>query len=161
MIADPWIIYGYQEVMLSTTKETHSFSFAMTEPTNSNARIAFDVGASDVDVYLDDICMTKEMTAVDPELESALLPGSLKLFQNYPNPFNAVTMIIYQLQKPAMVNVSIYNIKGQLVETLVNESQEVGLHEIQWHADGFETGLYFYQIKAGVFLEARKCLFLK
>ncbi len=48
-----------------------------------------------------------------------------------------------------MVNISIYNTSGQLVEMLINESQTAGLHEVQWNADLFPSGLYYYQMKAG------------
>ncbi len=83
------------------------------------------------------------------------------LAQNYPNPFNNATTITYQLPKAATVNISIYNTSGQLVATLVSESQTAGFHEIRWNADLFGSGLYAYRIKAGEFVETKKCLLLK
>ncbi|MFC1724579.1 amidohydrolase family protein [candidate division KSB1 bacterium] len=88
-------------------------------------------------------------------------PDKFVLSQNYPNPFNNATTIAYQLPKAAMVNISIYNIPGQLVETLVNESQAEGFHKVQWNADNVVSGLYFYRIQAGDFIEVKKCLLLK
>lgn len=88
-------------------------------------------------------------------------PDKFILFQNFPNPFNNGTTITYQLPKATIVNISIYNISGQLVETLVSESQTIGFHKVQWNADLIGSGLYFYRIKAGEFVEVKKCLLLK
>jgi len=88
-------------------------------------------------------------------------PDKFILFQNFPNPFNNGTTITYHLPKATIVNISVYNTSGQLVETLVSESQSAGFHKVQWNADIFGSGLYFYRIKAGEFEEVEKCLLLK
>ncbi|MCK5146886.1 T9SS type A sorting domain-containing protein, partial [bacterium] len=88
-------------------------------------------------------------------------PAEFSVFQNFPNPFNNNTTITYQLPKTAMVNISIYNTSGQLLRTLINESQTEGFHKVQWEADLFVSGLYFYRIQVGDFMEVKKCLLLK
>lgn len=60
-----------------------------------------------------------------------------------------------------IVNVSIYNISGQLIETLVNEQENTGYHSIEWNASGFGSGLYFYQIQAGDYNQTKKMVLLK
>jgi len=88
-------------------------------------------------------------------------PNEFVLFQNFPNPFNNTTTISYQLPKATTVNISIYNTSGQLVEMLVSGPQATGYHTVQWNADLYEPGLYFYRIDAGGFIEIKKCVLLK
>jgi len=90
-----------------------------------------------------------------------LIPEKWKLFQNYPNPFNPVTTISYQLQKPGLVSITVYNLMGQLVETLVNEYQTNGFHSVVWNAEDLSSGIYFYKIQSGEFLDVNKCVILK
>ena len=89
------------------------------------------------------------------------IPNKFSLYHNYPNPFNPTTTISYQLPQSAIVNLSIYNVTSQLVETLVNENINAGYYLVKWNASGFSSGLYFYRIKAGDFTETKKCLILK
>jgi N-acetylmuramoyl-L-alanine amidase len=82
------------------------------------------------------------------------LPGEFRLFQNYPNPFNPSTDISYRIPETAQVSVSIFNIRGQRVRTLLHERQEAGLYAIAW--DGLDnsgnsvaSGIYFCHLQAG------------
>ena len=88
-------------------------------------------------------------------------PISFSLLNNYPNPFNPVTTISYQLPKSAYVNLSIYNIFGQLVVTLINEHNNAGYYLVEWNASAVGSGVYFYRIEAGEYTETKKCLILK
>ena len=88
------------------------------------------------------------------------------LSQNYPNPFNPITIIKYQLPENTEVKLNIYNIKGQLVKTLVNEKQDAKYYNIAWNGtDNYgkevASGLYIYRIIAGDFIETKKMLMLK
>jgi hypothetical protein len=71
------------------------------------------------------------------------------LFQNHPNPFNPKTIINYELRITNDVNLSIYNLRGQEVVTLVSEKQKAGNHHVEWNASGFASGIYFYIFKVG------------
>ena len=97
---------------------------------------------------------------VSIEDELTLFPKYFSLFQNYPNPFNPVTTISYQLSQSSNVSLSIYNINGQLVDTLLNEFQDAGIYQIKWGADNIKSGVYFYRIKVGEFVETKKCVLL-
>ena len=93
--------------------------------------------------------------------EENQLPTVYKLSQNFPNPFNPVTKINYQLPKSGMVNLSVYNINGQLVETLVKEHQGTGYYSVQFDASIFSSGVYIYKIIAGEFTDIKKCIIVK
>lgn len=69
------------------------------------------------------------------------------LAQNYPNPFNPTTTIWYQLPVISWVTLTVYNVLGQEITTLVNEEQGVGNHHAVWNATHFATGLYVYHLK--------------
>jgi len=93
--------------------------------------------------------------------DEQILPNKFALYQNYPNPFNPLTTISYQLPQSAIVNLSIYNITGQLIETLVNSRKSPGYHSVQWNINGVGSGMYFYKITAGEYSATGKCLLLK
>ena len=107
------------------------------------------------------IPVTLHTLQVGVEDHTPQVPIEFALLQNYPNPFNPQTTISYTLQQPSNVSLSIYNIKGQLVETLVNEVQQSGFHSVVWNAKHISTGIYFYHITAGNFTDTKKCVILK
>jgi hypothetical protein len=83
------------------------------------------------------------------------------LHQNCPNPFNSLTTIVYNLPRKTQVNIKVYNILGQEVETLVSDFQAAGYHSVVWKPQSVGAGVYFYRIEAGEFTDMKKCLFLK
>jgi hypothetical protein len=93
--------------------------------------------------------------------ESPVVPFRFYLRQNYPNPFNPVTTISYQLLKSAIVNLSVYDAAGQLVETLVNEQKKAGYYSAEWNAEKVASGVYYYRIITGEFTETKKAVYLK
>jgi predicted GH43/DUF377 family glycosyl hydrolase len=86
---------------------------------------------------------------------------NFSLSQNYPNPFNPTTMINYHLPKASEVNLSVYDVSGRLVLTLVNEYKSAGTYFIKWDAQNLSSGLYFYKIEAGEFTSVKKSVLLK
>jgi hypothetical protein len=81
-----------------------------------------------------------------------------QLFQNYPNPFNPTTKIKYSLGKPNYTTLSIYNLSGHEIETLVNEFQMTGTYQVSWKTKGLPSGIYLYKIKSGTFSETKKLI---
>jgi hypothetical protein len=69
------------------------------------------------------------------------------LENNYPNPFNPSTTISYSLTKTGFVSLDVYNIKGQLVENLVQENKLPNTYQLTWNAEGISSGIYFYRLK--------------
>jgi len=83
------------------------------------------------------------------------------LAQNYPNPFNPRTTIQYELSVAGEVHLSIYNLRGQKVMTLLSEKQRAGIHQVEWDASGFASGIYYYRIETADFVEAKKMIFVR
>jgi len=88
-------------------------------------------------------------------------PIAVSLGQNYPNPFNPSTTIRYGLPQQSSVSLSVFNTLGQLISTLVNGSVEAGYHEVRFDATNLASGVYFYRIQAGGFVQTMKCVLLR
>jgi hypothetical protein len=95
-------------------------------------------------------------------------PTNALLIQNYPNPFNPVTTIAFALYREVFVELRVYNILGQEVATLVNEPRGKGIHRVYFdstksgvNSQSLASGIYFYTLKAGDYVETRKMTLLK
>jgi hypothetical protein len=89
------------------------------------------------------------------------LPIHFFLRPNYPNPFNSSTTIEYGLPEPGRVRIDIYDLLGRRVETLVDEEMQPGRHQVTWDASGYSSGVYFYRIEAGDFVNTKRMVYLK
>jgi hypothetical protein len=83
------------------------------------------------------------------------------LSQNYPNPFNPVTTIEYQIPQAGMVKITLYNVLGQEIRTIINEVKEVGVHKVNIDASDLNSGVYLYKIESGSFVKTRKMTLVK
>ena len=93
--------------------------------------------------------------------ENNNIPNEFSLLQNYPNPFNPTTVIEYSIQNVGMVRLTVYDILGQEVATLVNKEQTPGLYEVEFNAQNLTSGIYFYRLTVGSFSESKKLLLLR
>ena len=98
------------------------------------------------------------VTAINNEDE---IPAVYSLSQNYPNPFNPATEIIYSIPENGFVTLNVYNILGQLVETLVNETKSAGKYSVTFNASKLSSGIYLYRISSGNYLETKKMMLIK
>jgi len=89
------------------------------------------------------------------------LPTSFELRQNFPNPFNPTTAIRYQLPADSFVDLSIFNLLGQKVATLVTERQPAGDYNVEWDASGLASGVYLYRLEAGEFVQTKKLILMR
>lgn len=89
------------------------------------------------------------------------VPDVFALNQNYPNPFNPSTEIAFDLPTASHVELTVFNILGQKVETLVDSEREAGSYTVTWDASPYSSGVYFYRISAKDFTETKKMLMLK
>ena len=89
------------------------------------------------------------------------MPAHFILDQNYPNPFNPSTTIRYGLPHTSNVTLTVFNTLGQLVAQLVNGEQEAGYHEVRFDGTGLSSGVYFYRLKAGDFVETKRLMLMK
>jgi hypothetical protein len=115
--------------------------------------------ADDVDSTND--CLSKSIFAYSPvgvEEQAIRRPQTLQfgLNKNHPNPVYHKTLISYSLPHASEVTLAIYDITGRLVETLVNETQQPGIHQARWNRKANPSGVYFYGLKAGEFVDTRK-----
>ena len=100
------------------------------------------------------------VTGINDNLGSTI-PKEYKLNQNYPNPFNPSTAISYQLSAISFVTLKVYDALGREVMTLVNKEQPVGNYRINFDASNLTSGIYFYRIVAGSFVQTKKMVLLK
>ncbi len=93
--------------------------------------------------------------------EEPMVPATYSLDQNYPNPFNPTTVIRYSLPAMSQVRLAVFDMLGRQVSELVNEKKEAGSYEVRFDATGLASGVYFYRIEAGNFVQTRKLLLLR
>lgn len=93
--------------------------------------------------------------------DGGMIPEGFALAQNYPNPFNPTTTIKYQLQIRNHVSITIFDLLGREVATLVNEERDPGLHEVAWDATGYASGMYLYRLYTDGYATTKKLVFLK
>ena len=103
------------------------------------------------------------LSGIDSDIH---LPYILSLYPNYPNPFNPITTLRYDLPENSYVNVTVYDMLGREVKTLVNTTQDAGFKSVIWDATNkygkpVSAGVYLYQIKSGEFVQTRKMVLLK
>ena len=89
------------------------------------------------------------------------IPDEYSLGHNYPNPFNPSTSIRFGLPERAKVNISVYDINGNLIEKILDNQKEAGFHKIIWNANNVSTGVYFYRIQTSKFTDVKKCILMK
>jgi hypothetical protein len=94
------------------------------------------------------------------DLNSAV-PMNYALHQNYPNPFNPTTMISYQLPVIGPVQLTVHDILGREIATLVNRQMPAGEHQVSWDASDMPSGIYYYKIQAGEYTKVRKMILMK
>ncbi|MDD3638375.1 MAG: T9SS type A sorting domain-containing protein, partial [Bacteroidales bacterium] len=89
------------------------------------------------------------------------MPDKLSLFQNSPNPFSSTTTIRFKTDKTDFVKLTIYDMQGQEIETLVNEQVQAGSHEVIWNARAYTGGNYYYKLFVGKTVETKKMILVK
>ena len=134
---------------------THSF---LTDVPNNHVNVLAGI------IYNQIIPLFDEVVGVEPI--SLKIPLEYSLFSNYPNPFNPITSLHYDLPEDGLVNITVYDMMGRIVKTLVNSSQTAGYKSIKWNAtndrnEPVSAGLYLYTIQAGEFRQTKKMVLLK
>ncbi len=159
--SEPWTVYHDARIFsLTSAKQRYTYSFIMNNTSDNQARFGFDIGQSAIDVFFDNIRVSSGTTPVNIS-EIPTEPKSFKLLQNYPNPFNPSTAIKYSFPKISFVQIKVFDVLGNEIETLVNEEKPAGTYELNWNASNLPSGVYFYQLKAGSFFETKKMILMK
>ena len=150
----------------------------VSDPTNPSLISTFstidycaDVAPRDSLVYIADadgglLIAQHTFAPVSIDNKNGAVPQSFHLDQNYPNPFNPVTTLRYDLPENSLVNITIYDMLGREVKTLINQTQNSGYKSLIWDAtndygEPVSAGLYLYRIRAGDFRQTKKMVLLK
>ena len=162
--------YGNYYISSWDTRSVHKYDSNFTNPPelfyhNSSAPVDFSYNS------IDDILAVPIMFAnrivflpVNPVSVNDNIQGALQMFQinqNYPNPFNPITTIKYQIPKLSFVTLKVYDILGNEIATLVNEEKTTGNYQIEFDASSLSSGIYFYRIQSGDFVQTRKMVLLR
>ena len=99
------------------------------------------------------------ITGVEDEVNE--IPTEFALRQNYPNPFNPSTKIKYSVPQSSQVQIKVFDVLGKEIETLLNEEKSAGTYELIWNAANLPSGVYFYQLKAGEYINTKKMILIK
>lgn len=110
------------------------------------------------EMYLDDLELSMDMVS---DVENEFQPLTFQLEQNYPNPFNPSTNISWQSAVGGHQTLKVFDVLGNEVATLVNEEKPAGVYEVEFNASQFSSGVYFYKLQAGSFIETKKMILLK
>jgi len=106
------------------------------------------------------VYLTGATTLVSVE-DQVNLPLQLSLSQNFPNPFNPRTTIKYQIPELSIVTLKLFDVLGNEMITLVNEEKQAGNYQLTWNAESLPSGIYFYRIQIGSFVETKKMVLMK
>jgi len=105
---------------------------------------------------------TDSITQIVTDVKDKIsLPVNYRLYQNFPNPFNPSTTFNYSIPEQSKVVITVYDILGNEIETLVNEEKIAGTYEVTFDAGNLSSGIYFYKIQVGEFVESKKMVLLK
>ena len=149
--------------------DTASYTFTTNNVTLGTAAPELHIlGATDDDssaVHIDEIWYNETPTAMGIS-DDVPIASSYKLGQNYPNPFNPTTHIRFNIPETGLVNITIYDMLGRQVKTLINNTQDAGYRSIIWDATNdygkpMSAGIYLYQIQTGDFIQTKKMVLLK
>jgi hypothetical protein len=140
---------------------THE-SFMLPEAANKpNVKIRFTVIEPGQDKWwaIDNVCVRPWYDGVS--INGNDIPDQYSLSQNYPNPFNPSTAISYQLPKSGVVKLTVFDVLGREVKTLVNEYKPAGTYEVTFDGSSISSGLYFYRIITGDYTDVKKMMLVK
>jgi hypothetical protein len=118
-----------------------------------------DVANGDDTVVKTAMAWIDELSGYEPN--NVNLPINIRLEQNYPNPFNPSTTIKYSIPKQSNVVLKVFNLLGSEITTLVNKKQSQGNYEVEFYRSDLSSGIYFYKLRAGDFMETKKMILIK
>ncbi|MBC8043614.1 MAG: T9SS type A sorting domain-containing protein [Rhizobacter sp.] len=170
------IITVFDDEADSTLKSSAYTSFAPRIKADNSVNAAFaganaqgwwrlkindDAGGDSGRVYAWGVQINNAATLDVGSEPTAGVPGKFELQQNYPNPFNPSTMIRFSLARPEQVSLKVYDVLGREVQTLLNEKRAAGTYTVPFNASRLASGVYFYRLRAGNFIESKKMMLVK
>ncbi|HPN40910.1 MAG TPA: choice-of-anchor J domain-containing protein, partial [Candidatus Cloacimonadota bacterium] len=158
-----WINGEYTEAPIAWTE----YVFDLSAYDNQTVRVALRCVSNDAVVfYVDDFSLHSNGGIIVDNDDPTIPTIGTRLQGNYPNPFNPETTIRFSVKEATPVTIEIYNTKGQLVKTLINEAKEAGNHSVVWNGKdnsgrSVSSGVYFYKMNAGKYSSTKKMIMMK
>ena len=150
--------FGEFDVSLAANT-SHTFIPDWSDITNTDLMVLVDNGNNGT---IDDtLYLQNQVTGIGNDQGSLLSPNSYNLAQNYPNPFNPTTTIQYSIPERSSVTLKIYDVLGNELAILVDEEKTAGSYEVNFNASQLASGIYFYKLQAGNFIDTKKMLLMK
>jgi uncharacterized protein (TIGR02145 family) len=149
---------GYSSVFWSSTEYNTYHAFFMNLGTNDSVIILYYYDNKGYGFSVR--CVNDIAVGVDDNNKSEL-PKEFFLSKNYPNPFNPQTKISFSVPKESFITLKIYDLLGREVATLVQDKKQQGEYSVTWNADNVPSGVYFYKLLAGDFIETKKMVLMK
>jgi len=157
-----WGITKPKKVYQEYTLSMHSYSFVKELGLDSIYYIFdFGYGRTELKGCIIDGVVYGDTTVVFVDDKTEYFPIEYSISQNYPNPFNPTTKIYYQIPEISFVTIKVYDVLGSEVATLLNEEKPLGNYEVNFNAASLPSGIYFYRLKAGSFVETKKMVLMK
>ncbi len=145
-----WTVIGFAEGY-GTSSENHTYNFSDKLSGVTSSILYYRLRQIDFDG-----------TSVYSSISSAeIAPSEFSLSQNYPNPFNPSTVISYSLPENDFVTLKVYDVLGSEVASLVNEHKQAGKYSVEFNASELGSGVYFYTLKAGTYVQSKKMILAK
>lgn len=144
-----WVMIGFAEGY-GNSNSPKSYSF-IDDNVTGGSKFKYRLKQIDTDGQYD----------YSESVDVAIVPNRFMVYQNYPNPFNPITKIRFELPQPCLIEIKIYDILGAEVTTLLKENKEKGIFETEFNAAGLPSGIYFYRLQTGPFVDTKKMILLK
>jgi hypothetical protein len=144
-----------------TGATTKTFSFTAPSTPGNVTMAVTGAGGSNPPAWNHGTSITITVTPVSGIIKNEGIANTYSLAQNFPNPFNPVTKISYSIPKSSEVNLTVYDILGQKVASLVNEKQDAGSYSVDFDASSLSSGVYYYKIETGDFTSIKKMTLVK
>ena len=168
--------WGENNITISPNNTGDPYSPYFCDPVNNNWMIQENSPLRDAGIWTDDVplydiagylrdsapdigCYEYDPTSIEDDEGS--LPQTTKLYQNYPNPFNPATNIKFSISREGKVELTVYNVLGQVVDKLVEGNLKAGNHSVVFNADALNSGVYYYSLKTDAVLFSKKMLIVK
>ena len=145
-------------IVVTAINSTSNNPFTLTAPSAGTYKV--NAGYKSPSRRWDSTTVTIALTDIGENLIEST-PHTFKLNNNYPNPFNPSTKISYSIPKQSKVTLKIFDIIGNEISTVVNEEKPVGIYEVEFDASKLVSGVYFYKLQAGNFIETKKMILLR
>jgi hypothetical protein len=146
-------------IFITAKKQHFAYTFKNKWATD-HAMVQINAGGSNIDFYIDNILLKESVESdVNDRIEN--MPFGYKLQNNYPNPFNPSTTIRFDLPESGDINLKVYTLLGEEVETIISQNLPAGEHQVDWNAGNLPGGIYLIRLEAGGLMQTRKMIVIK